>query len=51
MFSRVTRLKHAQIEILQIVACLVLDINTWELTSSTRLELEPWFFDTWLGSF
>ena len=46
MFGRVTRLEHAQIVILQILARLVLDINTQELASLTRLKPDPQFAHT-----
>ena len=48
IIRQVTCLKHAQIGILRILAFLDLDINIWELASSTRLKPEPvvwvWFF-------
>ena len=47
MFSIVTCLKHSQVELLLIVACIVLDINTQNLVSSERLQPEPRFANTW----
>ena len=46
VFSRVTCLGHDQIVILQIVACLIFDINTQHFSSSMRLEPEPRFANT-----
>ena len=47
VFSQITRLEHAQIVILQIVAHLALDINSqYTRTLPTRLKSEPQFADT-----
>ena len=47
MLGQTTCLNYAQVLQLRVMSHLVLDINTRDLVSSTRLELEPQLADTW----